>query len=170
MKRIPFFINYGLSTLAFRLLPLCVAVVVMTSCANHIHYAEYQHLPMQGWLADSALVFQTEAPDTACDIIINIRHNNNYPYQNMWLVIENTAINSLTNDTITRQDTVEFYLADQRGRWLAGGFSNIHEMPVLYKENIAFPPDTYLQLKIKQAMREDILQGINDLGVIIQYR
>ena len=62
---------------------------------------------------DSLAQFDYLIEDTMADyqMLIYVRHTEQYPYQNMWLFVDDAG----------RQDTIEFYLADDR----RGSFSRI---------------------------------------------
>jgi len=109
------------------------------------------------------LTYRFEVTDKQpCDIVLCVRHTESYPYQNMWLFCE------LSNDsTAIWTDTLEFYMADDRGRWLGNG-SKLIEMPVLFAQNYQFPDTGKYVFTIQQGMREEWLRGISDVGVIIR--
>ena len=132
-----------------------VIVILLSSCDNNTLFSEYRSMPLNGWEADSVLVFNVEVDDTinAYDIIIDVRHTTSYPYQNMWLFVNS--------------DTIDFYLANQRGEWLGNGSGELREMPVLYKRNIRFNTIGTYSYTINQAMRSKNLQGVRDIGLIV---
>ena len=97
-----------------------------------------------------------------CDILLCVRHTEAYPYQNMWLFC------SLGTDSAAIwTDTLEFYLADDRGRWLGNGGLKLIEMPVIFAQNYQFPDTGNYVFTIRQGMREEQLRGISDVGLII---
>lgn len=100
------------------------------------------------------------APDTniSYDILLCVRHTEAYPYQNMWLFTEWNR----------QKDTIEFYLADDRGRWLGNYSGKLIEMPVLYEQQFIFPDTGYYQFTIQHGMRQQQLRGISDVGIIIR--
>jgi len=146
---------------------ILVAVLSFCACSGKTVFSEYQPLPREGWHADSALCFGFAAPDTISpyDVIISIRHTQQYPYQNMWLFISGNR--TAVTGHLSSRDTIEFFLADDRGRWLGNGYGNLREMPVLYMHNHIFRSTDTLSLCIEQAMRENTLRGISDVGVKI---
>lgn len=135
---------------------LCALSVLCASCQHRTVYSESRTLPLSGWHADSVLHYEFEITDTTAvyDVLLYVRHTQQYPYQNMWLFVNN--------------DTIEFYLADQRGRWLGNGWGNLREMPVLYRHKLLFSHAGTYSYQIRQGMREDILRGVNDVGVKIE--
>ena len=146
--------------------------VIFISCNHQTVFSEYKPLPaIEGWNADSAICFSFPVPDTTnmYDVIISVRHTQQYPYQNMWLFVSDSPfVASMTNDSCCQKqttDTIEFYLADDRGRWLGNGYGNIREMPVLYQHGITFDDNDTISLYIQHAMRDDLLRGVERIGV-----
>jgi gliding motility-associated lipoprotein GldH len=143
---------------------LCIAYiaasVLMTSCRRNVVYSHF--IPMKSektgeWHMDSAVCFDYSITDAqqAYSLIVYVRHTERYPYQNMWLFI---------GDSIQR-DTIEFYLADDRGRWLGDRHHGFIEMPVLIEENLHFPDTGSYCMEVRHAMRDTLLRGITDVGL-----
>ena len=65
------------------------------------------------------------------------------------------------------RDTIEFYLADDRGQWLGDKNHGFIEMPVLLEEEKHFSDTGTYTLTIQQGMRDSLLRGITDIGVEI---
>ncbi len=137
---------------------ILISSLCLIACHNRTMYNNFQPVPMTGWNEDSILRFDIPVSDTThtYNVLLHIRHTDAYPYQNMWLFIgENTV----------HYDTIEFYLANDRGQWLGNGQS-VLEMPVLYRENLRFT-DTLYTLTVQQGMRNELLPGVSDIGVEI---
>lgn len=146
-----------------------ITTCILCSCSNNIIYSHFQSFPINGWDKDTAINFNFSIEDTIqpCDILLYVRHTQAYPYQNMWLFIDKQMINN--SDTILLgKDTIEFYLADERGRWLGNGYGNIKEMPVLYEQKTLFPNSGQYSITISQGMRENVLKGVSDIGLKIE--
>lgn len=112
------------------------------------------------WHQDSVLRFAVGADDTLAtyDLLFYVRHHQNYPYQNMWLFV------TARQGERVQTDTMEIYLADDRGFWLGNGRNGLTTMPVLYDEHRLMGSDT-LYLTIQQGMRDSVLRGVQDIGV-----
>jgi gliding motility-associated lipoprotein GldH len=95
--------------------------------------------------------------DAAYSILVYVRHTERYPYQNMWLFVEDSL----------RSDTIEFYLADDRGQWLGNKHHGFIEMPVLLESNYHYPDTGHYSLSIRHGMRDSLLRGITDVGIEI---
>lgn len=97
------------------------------------------------------------------NIIFIVRNNNDYPYSNLRLI----AKIDYNNKTITT-DTLNYILAEPSGKWLGSGFGDTKEALFQYKMNYKFPQNGRYSVKVEQAMRKNILQGIEDLGINVQ--
>jgi len=96
------------------------------------------------------------------DFYINIRHSEAYAYRNIYFFV-NTVF---PNGNISR-DTIECMLADIRGKWYGNGYGNIKENKILIRRNLQFQNAGLYKIVFIQAMREDELQGMSDIGILI---
>ena len=108
---------------------------------------------------DTIPSFDYTIADAAAEyrMLIYVRHTERYPYQNMWLFV----------DEGTHRDTIEFYLADDRGRWLGDKHHGFIEMPVLYEAARQFPDTGAYTMRIVHGMRDSVLRGVTDVGLEI---
>jgi len=70
------------------------------------------------------------------------------------------------NDNMSR-DTLEFILADIEGKWLGKGWGSVKENSILISSDMRFPLAGTYEFKIQQAMRQDTLKGIKNIGIRI---
>jgi gliding motility-associated lipoprotein GldH len=142
---------------------IVIASFLLVSCQNNIIYTSFKTLPQSGWDADSSLYYNPTITDSTANyqIQITIRHTDAYPYQNLWLFMDiyKDSLNSI-------QDTIECYLANERGEWLGGGLS-IHELPLLYDDSYQFATNGEYHIAVTQGMRNDTLVGIREVGIKI---
>ena len=96
---------------------------VLTSCSTGSIYQESISVPTEGWEIDSTAQFQVEIVDASVpyDIEILTRNTSTYGYQNLWLFIDEQL-----PDGSNKRDTMEIYLADNRGRWLGSGMGSLY--------------------------------------------
>lgn len=144
---------------SFYILLIAAAASLFSACSHDVVYSRFMPIPSDRWGADSVLRFDYAITDTAADyrMIVYVRHSERYPYQNMWLFVGDGQ----------RQDTIEFYLADDRGQWLGDQHHGWIEMPVLLEEEKHFPDTGAYSLTIQHGMRDSLLRGITDIGVEI---
>lgn len=137
----------------------------MVSCDKKRVFESYQKLDENGWNKDSVLVFNVALKDTTRNhnLYVNIRNKGTYPYSNLWLFL---TIGSPDGKQLT--DTVEFSLAEVSGKWKGSGIGDLHDNQILYKSSVYFPHKGKYTFKIKQGMRDNVLQGIRDVGLRIE--
>jgi gliding motility-associated lipoprotein GldH len=146
------------------------AAVLLVSCDKKRVFDEYKSVG-NVWHKDSVVTFDLPEIDTtkAYNLFVNIRDNNNYPYNNLFLIVSMDHPGGLT-----KVDTLEYQMADDEGNLLGNGFSDIKESALFYKEKVKFKKGKY-QVRIRQAVRESgkvagvkELKGISDVGFRIE--
>lgn len=142
-----------------RALPFLL-LLLFASCSRPA-YVDQHDLPVTGWHQDSALTFTVPVTDSAAtyDVLLQLRTDNRYPYQNLWLFVSEQR-----DSTLLVCDTIECMLADDRGRWLGKG--NIHhDILLLYAAHHRFPRTGNYIYTIRQGMREELLPGVESIAV-----
>lgn len=145
---------------------LTIALFVSISACDHKKVFEaYHKIDEKGWNKDSVVVFKVYLTDTIKNqnLFVNIRNKGTYAYSNIYLFL---SINS--PDGKMRTDTVEFTLADPSGKWRGSGIGGLHDNQIPYKSSIYFPHKGEYKFMIKQGMRDNVLQGIRDVGFRIE--
>lgn len=137
-----------------------LAVMSLTACRSDITYSHFVSIPSEEWSADELphFDFTITDKDAGYRMLIYVRHTERYPYQNMWLFVQ---------DSQQHRDTIEFYLADDRGQWLGNRHHGFIEMPVLFEENYHFPDTGRYYIAVQHGMRDSLLRGVTDLGLEI---
>ena len=137
-----------------------IAVLALSACSGNVTYSGFRPMKSCEWHMDSVAHFEYSIPDASnsYQMLLYLRHTERYPYQNLWIFVENAG----------RKDTIEFYLADDRGQWLGDKHNGFIEMPVLLEENILFPDTGTYEISIQQAMRDTLLKGVSDVGIEIR--
>ena len=151
--------QFTIFNLQFTIGLFALLTILFPSCRNDIVYSQFSSIPLGEWHIDSVAHFDYTIADEMADyrMIVYVRHKENYPYQNMWLFLDNGE----------RRDTIEFYMADDRGRWLGDQHHGFVEMPVLIEDNYHFADTGTYYLNIQHAMRDTLLRGITDVGLEI---
>ena len=136
-----------------------LAVLAFASCSKGVVYSRFMPILSENWHVDSIAQFDYTISDADADysMLVYVRHTERYPYQNMWLFV---------GDSLHR-DTIEFYLADDRGQWLGDKHHGFIEMPVLFEENYHFPDTGTYSIFIQHGMRDSVLRGVTDVGIEI---
>ena len=139
-------------------------ILLVSACHMGYVFNEVEKIPEGKWNKNNIIEYNVPVRDTlnGYDIQIQLRNDFKYNYRNIWMFIETSA----PNGNVLR-DTVEFFLANQSGKWLGKGLGNVNEMVLDYKKNIRFPVSGIYHFKIEQAMRTDELESIMDVGLRI---
>jgi gliding motility-associated lipoprotein GldH len=146
------------------LIALLIIPLIYNSCSNGNIYAEVQQIEGTEWSRYNDLNFSAQIGDTItpCDLQITLRNSTDYPYRNIFLFVTTTSPNG---ESV--KDTIEYYLADERGEWLGKGLGDIHDLSVPFRSNILFPISGEYHFRIEHGMRTEDLKGIIDVGIRI---
>ncbi len=152
-------INNWLSFLAL------TSFILLSSCNNNVVYTDSVAMPGRTWELMNIAKFKVPVKDTvnSNNVIFTIRTGSSYPFRNIYLFVKTT---SPDGKSIT--DTLEYFLADERGKWYGRGFGDIHEMNLPYKSNVYFPLKGTYHFSIQHGMRTGDLKGVYDFGLRIE--
>ncbi|SDS41207.1 protein involved in gliding motility GldH [Polaribacter sp. KT25b] len=149
-----------------------LVLLFFVSCNDKIEFTKYKSLPDASWQANKNISFEFTVVDTILpkDLFINIRNNNNYPFSNLYVI---TELNFPNGNKIV--DTLQYEMADETGKFLGKGFTEIKENKLFYKEQKVFPISGKYKLNIRHAMRKNgevevipFLEGVQDVGFSIE--
>ena len=142
-----------------KLIYIALAALALSSCRSDIIYSHLTPIASEKWHVDSVARFDyaIDHADATYRMIFYVRHTERYPYQNMWVFV----------DDGNHRDTIEFYLADDRGQWLGDKKHGFIEMPVLLEEQKQFADTGTYFLEVQHGMRDSLLRGITDIGLEI---
>lgn len=143
-------------------------LVAVVSCSEGLVKSEFQATDSGSWAKDDEVAFSFSEMDTIQkhDMFINVRNDNSFSYNNLFLIAE---LNFPNGEIVT--DTLEYEMALPDGTWLGKGYGSIKENKLWYKENIVFPTSGVYTLRLTHAMRKngnvngvENLEGITDVG------
>jgi gliding motility-associated lipoprotein GldH len=144
----------------------------MFSCDDKTDFNQYQSVDKKGWKANEKVFFKFEVTDTISqkNLFINIRNNNDYEFSNLYLISEL----SFPNGTVI-VDTLQYEMADETGKFLGSGVTEVKDNKLFYKENKTFPVSGKYTFSVRHAMRKngevnpiEYLKGIQDIGLSIE--
>lgn len=148
---------------------LLLMMIIFSSCDKKRVFDEYKSVG-SAWNKDSIVTFNLPELDSTkrYDLFINVRNNNNYQFNNLFLIVALELPNGFT-----KVDTLEYQMAEPDGTLLGNGFSDLKESKLFYKENVRFK--SKYKVYIKQAVRENgkvpgvtALDGITEVGFRIE--
>jgi gliding motility-associated lipoprotein GldH len=149
----------------FSLVLILTSLILLPSCNRNVVYTDSVVMPEKTWNLLNIPVFNILITDTlnSNNVIFNIRTGSSYPFRNIYLFVTTTSPNG---KSIT--DTLQYNLADEKGKWYGKGFGDIHELDLPYKSNVYFPVKGTYQFKIQHGMRIEDLKSVYDFGVRIE--
>ncbi len=141
-----------------------VLLLSVVSCQNADEKVLVNAVDNQ-WKKNNAQTFSFDINDAQNlkNMMIVVRNNNNYPYSNLRLIASVEH-----NKKKISTDTLNYILAKPNGEWIGTGFGDTKEIVFQYKLNYKFPKNGKYSVKVVQAMRRNVLPGIEDIGIKIQ--
>lgn len=125
----------------------------------------FQSVSGSGWQVTDTIVISANIEDTTqfYDLHFNLRHNSNYKYSNLYVLMSITS-----PDGEIGEDLLQFKLANADGKWL--GKSNLgnlitHTIPL--KKGIKFSKPGNYEFVLHQYMRQDPLIDVTHVGLAI---
>ena len=147
---------------------ITILLLNFSSC-NNTEFLEFNDFK-NGWDKNDILTFnfpKTIEPKTK-DVFFILRHNNNYPYSNIFLI---TELQDPTNQVLI--DTFEFKLAQANGKWLGDKKISVIEHKLLFKKSLELDENDF-SLKVRTSMRSnnqsneiEKLDGVINFGILI---
>ena len=141
-----------------------VLLLSVVSCQNADEKVLVNAVDNQ-WKKNNAQTFSFDINDAQNlkNMMFVVRNNNNYPYSNLRLIASVEH-----NKKKISTDTLNYILAKPNGEWIGTGFGDTKEIVFQYKLNYKFPENGKYSVKVVQAMRKNVLPGIEDIGIKIQ--
>ena len=103
---------------------------------------------------DSLMFQQCRSKDM--DLTLFVRNNNLYPYSNLRLYID-----IYLPDTCYH-DYTDMILSNEKGKWTGAGWGSLFT----HKKHLRkIPYSPYFSIKIRHAMQDKTLEGIQDIGI-----
>lgn len=132
------------------------SLLLLSACHAPKEYHIVKYVPERGWTKYDTLIFDCPIQDTISTYSIELllKHNNTYPYQNIWFFINNI-------------DSVEYYLCNPRGYWKGMHTGRFYEVPMQLYTHYTFPHPGDYEFRIVHGMRDEILKGISSVGLTI---
>ena len=143
-----------------------VISLLLSSCGDaDIVYQNSKVMENNTWNKDEGVSFDFEISDTTefYDFYFNLRTTNLYEWSNLYMFVEIGSPENLFNI-----DTVEFSLANSVGEWTGVSSGSIVNNKILFISKKRFPSMGTYKLTFNQAMRQDDLTEVMDVGIIIK--
>jgi gliding motility-associated lipoprotein GldH len=140
-------------------------ILILSSCNRNVLYTDTVALSNNTWPLMNIPEFRVNITDTlnSNNLFFTLRTGSDYPFRNIYLFVTAT---SPAGRRLT--DTLQYYLADDKGKWYGKGFGDIHELNLPYRSDVYFPAKGEYVFKIQHGMRTENLRGVYDIGLRIE--
>jgi gliding motility-associated lipoprotein GldH len=142
-----------------------IAIATLQGCISNAITDDFVTIPNQHWTYAQPTKSVVEITNTnkKYNIFINLRHTDAYKYANIWFKV------SIIQPTKTKKtDRVEYAIASADGAWLGTTSGSLFTYQLPYKQNYSFAHKGKYIIIVEQNMRDNPLDGINDIGVKVE--
>jgi gliding motility-associated lipoprotein GldH len=149
----------------FSVVIVLIFTILLLSCNGNIIYTSSHPMSGETWNLSDIADFKVPIADTinSNNVVFNIRNGSSYPFRNIFLFVTTIA-----PDGKIITDTLQYNLADEKGKWFGKGFGDVHELKLPYKTNVFFPEKGIYVFKVQHGMRVEALKGVYDFGLRIE--
>jgi gliding motility-associated lipoprotein GldH len=149
----------------FSFISILTFLFILLSCNSKVVYTNSQAMAEETWKLMDIPAFKVPITDTfnSNNVFFTIRNGSSYPFRNIYLFVT-----TISPDGKKITDTLQYNLADEKGKWYGKGFGDIHELNLPYKSNVYFPLKGTYEFKIQHGMRVENLKGVYDFGLRIE--
>ena len=147
---------------------LFLAFITLCACNSDVLFDKNKSIDKNGWRIGDKISFDVSVKDTVTkyDFAINLRNTTDYPYSNVLFFI--TTI--YPDNSVSRRDTVECYVANLDGSWKGKGSSKLKDNRFWFARSVQFSQSGEYTFEIEQATRDTVLMGLSDVGLHIENR
>ena len=142
-----------------------LVLIGLVACNSSTTYNKWTDIEGLQWSKDSAYHFVFEIQDTNADYNIDfgIRHLNQYPYQNIWLLTDLQK-----RDSTSFVDTIQYKIADEYGVWYGKHSAGLYSFNARMYSKVKFSSLGQYIITLNHGMREQTLLGVSAIGIKIE--
>ncbi len=135
-----------------------------SACDDAVIFEENKTFKNNIWVYEDGKTFSFTITDSLLPVklSVNLRTTTNYPYSNIYMFMHSNYPNGYSDI-----DTLEFFLADPQGNWLGDHSGTVVENRAMLSKGL-FPATGTYRFKLEQAMRNDSLPEVLDVGMRVE--
>ena len=153
-------------TLLYNIVSVVMTAAVAVSCATDTVYYSYAHTPVAGWEKNDTLTFNIPgmaAPGTYSQHV-GLRMTSAFPFTSISLIVEQRIMPR--GKVLT--DTIKCPITDIRGNFLGDGISSFQYMFPL--REVTLNKKDSIHVSIRHNMKREILPGVSDIGLKMEFK
>jgi len=141
-------------------------VVGLLSCDQNRYFEQNNEIQKEEWAFGDPQKFEVKIEDTNSlfNFYLNVRNTTDYPFANLYLFVE-----TIFPDSLMARDTIELQLANRNGEWLGSGNGKFKYNQFILRKGMRFVQKGSYSFTVEQGMRADLLEGISDVGIRLEY-
>lgn len=146
------------------ILPVLLLFMLCSSCGAEDALMDERKDFDSFWSFQDTAVFSFEnrTQNQLCDIAMMFRTTIDYPYSNMFIFMKTEHPDGKVNE-----DTLQFILADDKGKWLGNRIGNTVEYEVPVSKGVQFAKEGTYTFRFVHGMQDKDLPEILDFGMRI---
>lgn len=146
-----------------RILFFLIIIFIFSSCEEKHFYQSKKEFDNYKWANSDKFISNVEinSIDKPFDIWFEINHNDNYPFENIYLRITDDFIGKIVTDT------VNINLSNSYGIWTGKKSGKTIELKTILRKSYKFPKPGKYNIEIEQFTRVDSLSGVSSVGFFI---
>lgn len=140
-------------------------LLLLPACGEKAFFDDNREISPAGWSWQDPVTFEVEVDDTLnpYHFFLNLRTTKAYEYSNIYVFFTTQF-----PDGRTARDTVECPLSDDYGNWLGKTSGSLVDNRILFGIRRIFPQRGTYHFVIEQAMRDQDLTEVVDVGLRIE--
>lgn len=136
---------------------------ILQACNQETLYHTFHNVPPSGWMRKDTICFDVTVCDShtvPCQLYVEVRNRNDYPYQNLPITLTLT----LPDSTVSFNDTLSLTLANKESKWTGKGWGGIYQSSFPISQLQLTQPGNY-QFYIQHCLDDEQVKGISDIGI-----
>jgi len=152
-----------------------ISSLALSSCRQRPVLYDYVPVNPHGWLTTDTLRFTLPAVPADGDYTFSLgtRFNSQYPYEDLWLVLEQRFVGAgddaatIVGDECRHRDTLHLPMPTEKPTWQTNGIA-FHEAEAPVTTTHLTPQQMPVELLVYHVMRHQCLTGITEVGVKVE--
>ena len=134
-------------------------------CSEDVFFHKKTEIINDIWKYDDTITFELNISDTTqlYNLFFTIENTQDYTNSNLWIFVTTKS-----PDAYILKDTLEFFLADDMGKWYGEKSSDNYRSYSYFKKDVIFPKKGIYSFAVQQGMRHFNLIGISEFGLIVK--
>jgi gliding motility-associated lipoprotein GldH len=132
-------------------------------CTQKHFYSEYKTVDSKNWSSNDTLKFKVDIADSNAvyDVAVSVRYQKTYEFSNVWLNIFTQYAD------VKKSARLEVPLFKNDGKPYGESSGSLCTQTISFQKQLTFPQTGTYIISVVQLMRKDPIDGISDVGIII---